>query len=833
VEQVEARRLLATFTVLNVADAGPNSLRQAILDANAASGLDDIRFSIPGPGPFTIIPQTALPTVSDPVIIDGTTQPGFAGRPIIELNGSASNVNFFFASGLTINAPGSTVRGLAINRFNGYGIELNNVDGGVIAGNFIGTDPLGVVDLGNGFGGITLFESRNVSIGGPTTAEGNVISGNNGVGINLSGFTGLPGGNTIQGNMIGTDRTGSRAIPNNGGGILVNASGNQIGGTGAGQANTIAFNGSSGVQVGFSFFFQRIEANPIRGNAIYGNGGLGIDLGGNGVTFNDPSDSDLGPNLFQNFPVIDAAYPSPGGTTIEGSLISRPNSTFSIDFYLNDAPDPSGYGEGQRYFGTRTITTNASGLADLNFEIPGGAAPGLVITATATDRSNNTSEFSLERSVTPGPLADLTLSLSDAPDPAQVGQALTYTVTVTNNGPTRARQVTVTDVLPTGVTFVSTTPSQGIATVAGGVLNANLGDLRIGQTATLQVVVRPTGIGTLSNTVTVRSAETDPEPQDNTATVTTTVNPALPADLAISKVDLPDQVRVDRELTYRLYISNNGPGDAVGVVVTDELPQGVEFVSASSSLGTVTQSGGTLTANIDTLAAGQSMQVTIVVRPLVIGTLLNTAAVVGSQPDFQPGNDITTIETRVVAEATPPTILAQRLTVTRSGITGIVLTFSEPLDADLAEAPNNYGLRSAGRDGVVGSADDSMVAFSSIRYDAGRRTVTLTPSRPLKLGVFYQVTVNGVGAPGVTDTAGNVLDGDRNGLPDGIYESQIGRGTHVRPTRFQRDQVIPLPGPIRRRRPQPQPGSQPRPSHSSFSETILNLSRVKRRESRA
>ncbi len=826
VEQVEARRLLATFTVLNVADAGPDSLRQAIIDANTAPGLDDIRFNIPGAGPLTIIPLTALPTVSDPVVIDGTTQPGFAGRPVVELNGSSPT---FFGNGLTISAPGSTVRGLAINRFDENGIELDNVDGGVIAGNFIGTDPLGVIDLGNGSGGITLFNSRNVVIGGQTAAEGNVVSGNNGAGISLVGFSGLPGGNTVVGNTIGTDRTGSRAIPNNGNGVFVNASGNQIGGTGAGQANTIAFNGSSGVQVGFSFFSQGIDANTIRGNSIFGNAGLGIDLGGNGVTFNDPTDFDSGPNQFQNFPMIEAAYPSPGGTTIEGNLSSRPNSTFSIDFYLNDVPDPSGYGEGQRYFGATTVTTNASGLADINFVLPGTAAPGQVITATATDRSGNTSEFSLDTSVTSNPLADLTLRLVDAPDPVQVGQALTYTVVVTNNGPTRARDVTITDVLPTGVTFVSATPSQGIATSAGGILTARLGDLRVGQTATLQIVVRPTAVGTLSNTVTVRSAETDPEPQDNTATVTTTVNSALPADLAISKADLPDPVRVDRELTYRLFVTNNGPGDAIGVVVTDELPEGAEFVSASSSVGTVTQSGGTLTANIDTLPAGQRVQVTIVIRPLVIGTLLNTATVVGTQPDFQPGNDIATIETRVVIEATPPVILAQRLTVTRTGITGIVLTFSESLNADLAEAPNNYGLRSAGRDGVVGTADDSTVALSSIRYDAGRRTVTLTPKRPLQLGVFYQVTVNGAGAPGVTDTSGNVLDGDRNGLPDGIYESLIGRGTHERPRQFQRDQLIPQPGLVRRTRPQ----HRPRPSNSSFSETFLNLSRVRRRGSQA
>ena len=261
VEQVEARRLLATFTVLNVADAGPDSLRQAITDANTTPGPDRIRFDIPGPGPFTIIPQTSLPTISDPVAIDGTTQPGFAGRPIVELNGSASGFNFF-GNGLTITASGSTVRGLVINRFVGYGLELDNVDGAVIAGNFIGTDGLGVVDLGNGFGGVSLFDSRNVVIGGQTAAEGNLISGNNGGGINVFGFSGLPGGNTIQGNTIGTDRTGSRAIPNNGNGILLNSSGNQIGGIGTGQGNTIAFNGSSGVQVGFSIVSVHGAAIP-------------------------------------------------------------------------------------------------------------------------------------------------------------------------------------------------------------------------------------------------------------------------------------------------------------------------------------------------------------------------------------------------------------------------------------------------------------------------------------------------------------------------------------------------------------------------------------------
>src|SRR5207245_2771692 len=98
--------------VTNTNDSGPGSLRQAILDANANAGADMIAFNISGAGAHTIIPASALPTITDPVTIDGTTQPGFSGNPLIELNGSNA-----FGNGFTINAGSSTVRGLIINRF--------------------------------------------------------------------------------------------------------------------------------------------------------------------------------------------------------------------------------------------------------------------------------------------------------------------------------------------------------------------------------------------------------------------------------------------------------------------------------------------------------------------------------------------------------------------------------------------------------------------------------------------------------------------------------------------------------------------------------------------
>src|SRR5262245_39397811 len=130
-----------TFTVTNTTTTGPGSFRQAILDANANPGADNIVFNIPGAGVHTIMLAFFLPTILDPVTIDGTTQPGFTGSPIIELNGSLAGP----ANGLSIDAGGTTVRGLVINSFQGNnltgnGILLDDNGGNVIEGNFIGTD---------------------------------------------------------------------------------------------------------------------------------------------------------------------------------------------------------------------------------------------------------------------------------------------------------------------------------------------------------------------------------------------------------------------------------------------------------------------------------------------------------------------------------------------------------------------------------------------------------------------------------------------------------------------------------------------------------------------
>ncbi|HET8786993.1 MAG TPA: FG-GAP-like repeat-containing protein, partial [Candidatus Limnocylindrales bacterium] len=188
-----------SLVVTNTNDSGPGSLRQAILDSNADVGdVDHVTFAIPGPGVHTITLESPLPPITAPVVIDGTTQPGFAGTPLIEVNG-----NGLSGAGLQVNADDSTIRGLAINRFAGNGIVLNG-GGNTVEGTVIGSDPTGTFTRPNTLNGIAVSSANN-RIGGTTPGAGNVIGGNALSGILVSG-TGASG-NTIQGNFIGSTVT--------------------------------------------------------------------------------------------------------------------------------------------------------------------------------------------------------------------------------------------------------------------------------------------------------------------------------------------------------------------------------------------------------------------------------------------------------------------------------------------------------------------------------------------------------------------------------------------------------------------------------------------------
>ena len=236
VEPLEGRVLPAPFVVSSTADSGANTLRQAILNSNANPGSNTISFNITGSSK-TIDLLSALPTIVVPLVLDGTTEPGYSGTPLIVLNGSGAGSS---TSGLVISAGSTTVKGLIINQFGVDGIILNG-NGDVIAGNYIGTDSTGTLALGNGLQGVDVSGADN-TIGGSTARAGNVISGNDNDGLQIAGSGAI--GNVVQGNKIGTNAAGTQAVGNGRLGILVNfaAVNNLIGTNGAGVNDSLERN---------------------------------------------------------------------------------------------------------------------------------------------------------------------------------------------------------------------------------------------------------------------------------------------------------------------------------------------------------------------------------------------------------------------------------------------------------------------------------------------------------------------------------------------------------------------------------------------------------------
>jgi titin len=206
-------------------------------------------------------------------------------------------------------------------------------------------------------------------------------------------------GNPVEGNLIGTDATGLAALGNAADGILIkDALRNTIGGTMPGQGNTIAFNGSTGASVTGA----TSRGNSILGNAIFANTALGIDLGADGVTLNDATNPDTGPNSRQNYPVLSLAISSADWTTVTGTLHSAPGTNFRIEFFSNPTADPSGHGQGSVFLGAALTMTDANGDADFMPTLPVPVPVGQFITATATNvATGDTSEFAQALVVTP------------------------------------------------------------------------------------------------------------------------------------------------------------------------------------------------------------------------------------------------------------------------------------------------------------------------------------------------------------------------------------------------------------------------------------------------
>jgi hypothetical protein len=485
--------LLVNALVSTTADSGAGSLRQAILDVNAAQPGPQplsILFNIPGGGAQTISPGTALPALTQPTNLDGTTQPNYAGTPLIELNGSLAGSP---ADGIHITAGNSTVRGLVIDSFHGNGILIDTSGGDVIQANYIGTNPAGTAAAANTGNGVQIIAVPNNTVGGAATSMRNIISGNGGEGVRIDGtlatgnvvrgdyigtdvtgsiavgntlsgvyirnapsnsvignvvsgnigFAGIticgsgsscgggnPAGvdetsnasaNVVQGNLVGTTSSGTAALGNGQAGLSIDGAPNTVvGGTAAGTANTISFNGTNDVQI----FDAGASGNQIKGNTIQGTGAnndVGISVGvlsgttltGNTLSRNaisghaglgiDLNPAGVNPNTTggtNNFPVISAAQASSG--MVMGTLNGPATiATFTIEFFSNSACNtPNGNGEGAVFLGSTPVMTDSSGNVVFAASVAGLVA-GNTITATSTDANGTTSEFSACVAVSP------------------------------------------------------------------------------------------------------------------------------------------------------------------------------------------------------------------------------------------------------------------------------------------------------------------------------------------------------------------------------------------------------------------------------------------------
>jgi len=283
-----------------------------------------------------------------------------------------------------------------------------------ILGNFIGTDVSGTKAIPNNHAGINLEACQGIYVGGPELGAGNLISANNGDGIVIrESEIGSTSGIYVKGNYIGTDISGTKALGNTsnesesiygGNGIAIhgNVSYSWIGGTEANEGNQIAFNENCGVEFNNTLLYSPptiVRGKEIRilSNSIHSNGSIGINLYDNVpdlVTPNDPWDDDIGPNGLQNYPEINSVRFSKDEVEITGLIHSVPYYELLLQFFASPSADEEGYGEGKTLIGSESVTTEGDGNFDFSFTFATSLRDGLVVTATATDPTGNTSEFS-------------------------------------------------------------------------------------------------------------------------------------------------------------------------------------------------------------------------------------------------------------------------------------------------------------------------------------------------------------------------------------------------------------------------------------------------------
>lgn len=615
--------MLSTLTVTTTDDSGAGTLRQAILDAKAG---DTIAFNIPGSGIHEIAPVYQLPTITVPLTIDGYTQPGSHANtltdgdnatPLIELSSAKSEQDP--SRGLLLASQGIAVRGLIFNfsqsvlGANGLGVDIEEPGGDTISGDFFGFNPADGTGV-NGYMYAISASSSNNTIGGVAPADRNMIAGGRGTyGIEIEGYT--QNGNTypdmnnlVEGNLIGTDLTGTKVLGQFSDGILIyHSMGNTIGGTVSGAANVIA-GGSWGIAVNGSEYTGAFP-DPTSGNLIEGNfigtnkaGIDGLGNGDGGVSFFDASNNTLG-----------------------GTAAGAAN----------------------------TIAFSGVDIKGLGYGVQIDQSTG---DAVVSNRIFNCGLLAIKLGNQEYPLHDPNdgLDADTGADNLQNFPVLT-SVQSTEAGTTIVGKInTNPNTKGINIQFFSSpnAPSSGAGdgTVLLGSTSVDTGaDGNASFTVTFPVTV-PAG-QYVSATAIDPNGNTSEFSQFFQATGKTQLSSA---DLSVTGSAPAGPLTLGDSFDYMLKLENLGPDTASGVTLTDTLPAGVTFVSADPA--PTAQQGRILTFALGSLAGKATRTIQIQVKSALAGTLTNSVVITGDPsgaPDPDPENNNAS-QTTIVQPAPQP-----------------------------------------------------------------------------------------------------------------------------------------------------------------------------------
>ncbi len=597
---------------------------------------------------------------------------------------------------------GNTAGGISI----GEGFPSSSVytiSNNRIGTNAAGTAALGNSALGNSWGGLLLYGAEN------STVLNNLISGNQGPGMNIVGVNSGAEHNVIQGNRIGTDITGLVALGNDGHGVVFDSAvGNMFGGTGPGQANLVAFNNGYGI-----YEYGGAQDQLIQ-NSIFGNALVGIVS-----------------NQLVAAPALTFTPGSGNSGTLSGTLAGTPGTSYVVEIFSNPTTPAVGHEQGKTFIQDVVVVPTSSGSSTFSLTLPTA-----IYTATATDPDGNTSAFS-NASGSPA-LPATTTVVSSSLNPLTAGQPVTFTAVVTAPG---------SQGTPTGiVTFIIDGQAQTPVPlgVVEGVDQAQfvISTLAVGQHSVTAAYSGDTNVGPSSGSLPAQTVNSTNLPATTTK-ITSSLNAVA---TTITVVSSANPSSTGEPVTFTATVTPSAAGGDLSGSVTFTIDG-----KAQTPVPLTLDKSGAAQASfqISTLSAGKH----------------TVMASYSGDPADATSALVTPLLQTVIASAVgaPKVTLVQRFGV-HMHPTVLVLTFDAALDPGSATNRQNY---------VLVGPEGNHIRFKSVSYDASAHTVTLRPTVKINVHRTYRLTVIGKDPHGVCSVNHALLDGASDGQPGTDFVTSV------------------------------------------------------------